>query len=346
MSKPCYVTPTRTTDTQYNLRPLDSQLAPVGICAWFAMHYLITGKAMNSLAHLADIVAELPHPNSFKVRDSLAGVYAHDYAYLLGLHGFEINEMLEMTPHNKDGELLGIMLRRMVHQGIVREGDKLLIHTECHAIAMTVHADEQAILVDQVTSCTLDRMPSDYRFQKWYWAEDYIIFRVYPTSEHPSTRLHTLVRESFQTQARVREVARKLERSLSSLRKLSKRGMPKDRSPQARTKLRTARSNVSLFRLWLAEVAHQAEARKRLAQKAGAVFEPRLRARITPRASGAPRRRALQPLRLDRAATARVLAEREATWAAERKVEQAAASEVALAMAREAKWRESSVFKD
>ena len=283
----------------------------------FATYYLMTDKAMNSLVHLEDIQAGLPNPSCFLDQGCLGGLTPSHYTHILRVHGFVVHEELRMTRSN---DYLGIILRRMLKSGRLEPGAKFLLDVEqSHLIAVKILHGGKIVLVDQVTSCFFHEMFTNQRFSKWYYCENFVLLRVLPTPGNPSSRLRAAVHEALETEASMRRVARKVESALKVVTDLRKHGSWEYPRPH-KSKFHPAYSELSRMQTWLAIVKHQAGARKRLAEDAGAVFEPRRRARITPRAPGAGRRTgigALQRLVLDRSRTARALAEREAAWAAQ-----------------------------
>jgi hypothetical protein len=320
MFKDCYHYPDRGTKTPYDLRPVYSQLAYLGICGWFATYYLMTDKPMNSLVHLEDIHAGLPNPSCFLDQGCLGGLTPSHYTHILRVHGFEAHEELRMTRSN-EGDYLGVILRRMLKSGRLEPGAKFLLDVEqSHVIAVKILHGGKIVLVDQATSCFLHEMCTNQRFSKWYYCENFVLLRVLPAPGNPSSRLRAAVHEALEAEASMRRAARRVESALKVATDLRKHYSREHPRPQASRKFHPAYSKLLRMQTWLAIVKHRAGALKRLAEDAGAVFEPRRRARILPRAPGAGRRTgvgALQRLVLDRSRTARALAEREAAWAAQ-----------------------------
>jgi hypothetical protein len=165
MFKGCYNTPDRCIKTGYALRPLYSELAPFGICTWFAMYYIIKGKSITSLDDLEDIEKRLPYPNGFRYGGRLGGLMESEYTYVLKLHGFVVKDVLQMKTTSENIEILGIMLKRLLWNDGLKQGTKLLLEVDkVHAIAVKILPGGKMVLVDQVTSCFLDEMRDNERF--------------------------------------------------------------------------------------------------------------------------------------------------------------------------------------
>jgi hypothetical protein len=336
-----YNTPDRCIRTGRYLRALQSELASVPICAWFAMYYLMTGKAMKSLGDLEYFEKRLPYKHGFRQEGRLRGLNEFEYTYVLKLHGFVVNDVLRMTESSENSESLGIMLRRLLWHNGLKPGTKLFVEVDkAHAIAAKILPEGKMVLVDQVTSCFLQDMRHHQHFSEWDTCKNFVILRVEPTPETPSSRLRALVRETFDAETTRRNVERKVLYALDDVKRAWKLGIKEDPVPRASGRSSRPYETLVDRRLWLEVVEHRVEALKRLAEDAGAVFKPRPLARKMPRrargtssSSFKSLKLARQPLVLDRAQTARALAERDAARAAAHAAEAAAAAAAAEAAA-------------
>ena len=332
-----YNTPDRCIRTGRDLRGLRSELASLPICAWFAMYYLMTGKAMTSLGDLEFFEKRLPYKHGFRREGRLGDLNEFEYTYVLKLHGFVVKDVLRVTETSENTESLGIMLRRFLWHNGLKTGTKLFVEVDkAHAIAATILPERKMVLVDQLSSCFVQDMRKHEHFGQWEHCNNYKILGVEPTPETPSSRLRALVRETFDAEAGRRSFERKVLYALDDVKRAWKLGIKKDPVPKASGRSSRPYETLVGRRLWLEVVEHRVEALKRLAEDAGAVFKPRPPARkMQRRAWGAFQnlKRARQPLVLDRAQTARALAEREAARAAAHAAEAAAAAAAAEAAA-------------
>jgi len=332
-----YNTPDRCIRTGRDLRCLRSELASLPVCAWFAMYYLMTGKAMTSLGDLEFFEKRLPYKHYFLQEGQLRGLNEFEYTNILKLNGFAVKDVLRATESSENSEHLGIMLRRFLWHNGLKTGTKLFVTVDnAHAIAATILPERKMVLVDQVASCFVADMRDHEHFGQWERCKNYVILSVEPTPETPSSRLRELVRETVDAETDRRNVKRKVLLALDDVKKAWKLGIKEDPVPKASGRSSRPYDTLVHLRLWLEVVEHRVEALQRLAEDAGAVFKPWPPARkMQRRARGAFKKleRARQPLVLDRAQTARALAEREAARAAAHAAEAAAAAAAAEAAA-------------
>jgi hypothetical protein len=315
----CLFDPRRPTKTQYDLRETLTPIAPFGCCGWFAMWYLMFDKAISTPAALREVERSLPLARRFLHKNGmLAGVRHVEFDYVFRLNGFVLRKEARTSEEDRL-VYLGLYLKKKLSSGTFEPGTKFLLRVDnsqatSHAIAVHVTSEGRMLIIDQVTSCFIEHMHGNRRFGQWYYCEDFVLLRVLAVPENPATRARALARNALAADARVRRLARVDETNVRRLRAFRERGCWSGARGAAFRKWRRVHNDRMRSNVMLARAQHEALAEQRLAENAGAVFERRRRARGLPR--GLPRaRRALQPLALDRAGTARALEPRCAAWA-------------------------------
>jgi len=298
------------------LRPVRTEISKMPCCAWAAISYLAFGKPLITPADLVKIQQGLPLASRFVQDDgTLVGFDSEHYGAVFRLYGCMLSEAaLESEP-----DFLGSYLRRQART----PGAKFLLRVRVslsvsHAIAVEIQSDGRVLLVDQWTSCFLEQMRDNARFGRWYYTEDFELRRVLPVCEHPAARAGALARIALDADACARRAAHDLAVNLQRLRTVRERGFSSASIGSAYKRWASVYTRHKFLRLRVARARREALETLRRAEFAGAVFEPRRRARGMLRLAGARETRsarALQALALDHARTARALEPRCAAWA-------------------------------